>query len=210
LGVEPKLEALDVADGKREAVLKYLWSLMRAWALRGVADSEQQLLVVANEKTKLLAIRAMQRSSVRFSPAVVESSGAPAGAAAALDATPPTRSSLKRSSARTSGTAQFDAMSELTSFRDGSLRTGVFLCALLDTVRPGCINWKLITPANSIDVNTSAGIDACEANVRYALCVAMKLGVGVYVTWRDVVDMHSRAIVILVANIVKADAGDAL
>ena len=113
----------------------------------------------------MLAIRSLKTGSVKFSPAIVES-GTPSSSSSATEATPPIRSSLKRSSLRSSGTVSAESISEISSFRDGSLRTGVFLCGLLDAVQPGCVNWKLITPAASIDINTPAGVEACEANAR--------------------------------------------
>ena len=194
-----------------------------------MAESEAQLLALANEKIRLLAVKSMRPGSVKFSPALVVTAAAGAPEAPA-DAPPPIRSSLKRcvcrrrgcvganarprcsTSSRGSGTGGvvgIDVVSEIASFRDSSLRTGCFVCGLLDAIRPGSVNWKWVTPAASIDVNAAAGVEACEANAKYALSLAMKLGCSVFITWKDVVDVNSKAVVLLVAQLVKMDLPEA-
>ncbi|KIZ00514.1 Fimbrin-1 [Monoraphidium neglectum] len=64
------------------------------------------------------------------------------------------------------------------SFRDPSLATGVAVLQVLGAVSPGCVDPAFIAP----------GADAAEreANARYALAVARRIGVSTFLLWNDV------------------------
>lgn len=82
---------------------------------------------------------------------------------------------------------------EVSSFKDSSLVTGVWLLDLLGAIEARLINPELVT----------AGSDDEEKknNARYVISVARKLGATVFCTWEDIVDGNSKFIFILAASI---------
>lgn len=84
------------------------------------------------------------------------------------------------------------------SLNDSALATGVFLLYLLSSVRPGCVQWDLVSDGDSRDDH--------ESNARYVLSLARKVGASVFATPEDIVDVKSRALLLLVASLMVAES----
>ena len=81
--------------------------------------------------------------------------------------------------------------------RDRSIRDSVFIMDLLNTIRPGVVNWELVH-----------GIDTPEDrlhNARYVLSVACKLGCNVYLLPEDIVEVNRKMVLTLFAALMTLD-----
>lgn len=82
----------------------------------------------------------------------------------------------------------------ISSFRDSSLATSVFLLHLLHSLRP-IVNWSLVT--------TGATASDKEKNARYVISVARAMGAIVFCSWEDLVEIQPKMIMMLVASVMK-------
>lgn len=83
--------------------------------------------------------------------------------------------------------------SRITSFKDPSLSSGVFLLDLLAAVDPRAVNTALVTSGESVEDKAK--------NAKYVLSVARKIGAVVYLTWEDIRDVKPKMIMTLLAAI---------
>ena len=82
-----------------------------------------------------------------------------------------------------------DEDSQIESMRDSTIRDSVFIMDLLNTIRPGVVNWELVH-----------GIESPEDrlhNARYVLSVACKLGCHVYLLPEDIVEVNRKMVLTL-------------
>jgi len=86
----------------------------------------------------------------------------------------------------------------MESFKDASLRTGVFLCDLCYAVAPKSVNMDLVTPGETPE-------DA-EMNAKYAISVARKLGATLFLLWEDVVEVQPKMILTFVGGMMLASS----
>jgi plastin-1 len=100
------------------------------------------------------------------------------------------------SSAASSMGSDPDAV-RIRSFNDPALSSGIYLLYLLAALRPGSVQWNLVSDGSSREDH--------EGNVRYVLSLARRLGAAVFIAPEDVVDVKSRPILLLVASIMTVD-----
>ena len=91
-----------------------------------------------------------------------------------------------------------EAATRISSFADPELATGIFLLYLLNSVRPGCVNWDVVLDGDSREQQ--------EANARYVISTARRLDITVLCSWEDIADVKPRAMVLLVAALMVADS----
>jgi plastin-1 len=83
--------------------------------------------------------------------------------------------------------------SSMRSFRDKTLANGLFLMDLLATINERSINWEL--------VNAGETAEDREANAKYVISVARKLGCCVFLTWEDITEVKPKMMMTFVASI---------
>lgn len=86
---------------------------------------------------------------------------------------------------------------QIESFKDPSLRTGVFLCKLCAAVAPKSVNTDFITPGETDE-------DA-EQNAKYAISVARKINAPVFCLWEDLVEVKSKMILSFIGSLMIVD-----
>lgn len=79
------------------------------------------------------------------------------------------------------------------SFKDASLRSSHFFLDLVNAIKPGIVNYELVTPA--ID---DAG---ATLNAQYAVSIARKLGATIFVLPEDIVEVKPKMILTLVGSL---------
>jgi hypothetical protein len=84
-------------------------------------------------------------------------------------------------------------ISTMSSFRDSSLGSGVFLIDLCAAIQPLAVNWELVTPGE-------APTDATN-NAKYAISIARKIGACVFLTPEDITEVKSKMIMTFVASL---------
>ena len=85
-----------------------------------------------------------------------------------------------------------------SSFKDSRLRDSRYFLYIMDYLKPGCVNYSLLTTGGG-DAE-GAGL---KENARYALTVARKLGAVLFVMPEDIVEGNSKMILTLVASLMK-------
>ncbi|WZZ39190.1 hypothetical protein YC2023_035449 [Brassica napus] len=80
--------------------------------------------------------------------------------------------------------------SQIESFKDKSLSSGLFFLDLLWAVEPRVVNWNLVTKE-----------DEKRLNATYIVSVARKLGCSVFLLPEDIVDVNQKMMLILTASI---------
>jgi len=83
--------------------------------------------------------------------------------------------------------------SRMESFKDNSLRTGIFFLDLLWAVEPRIINPEYVTPGSNEE--------ECMLNAKYAISVARKLGAVIFALPEDLVEVKPKMILTFVASI---------
>jgi hypothetical protein len=71
------------------------------------------------------------------------------------------------------------------------LKTGRFLCDLLQAVKPGCINNEYIAHGDTVD--------QCMMNAKYVINSAWKIGCNVILLWEDIVEVKPNMILVFIA-----------
>jgi len=89
--------------------------------------------------------------------------------------------------------------SKMESFKDSTLRSGVFLCDLLAAVRPGVVDSSLVTDGHSDK-------DATQ-NAKYAISVARKIGCCIFLLPEDVVEVKPKMLLTFVGSIMAVALG---
>ena len=72
---------------------------------------------------------------------------------------------------------------QISSLRDPSLRSGVFLLTLLRAVAPECVD--------AAEVLGGTTAEECKLNAKYAISCAHKMGCRVFATWEDIVEARA-------------------
>ena len=84
----------------------------------------------------------------------------------------------------------------IRSFGDSELATGIFLLYLVNTIRPGCVNWKIVADGE--------GQQQQFENALYVLSTARKIGVDAKCSWDDILQVRSRPIFLFVCAMLTA------
>lgn len=83
--------------------------------------------------------------------------------------------------------------SSIRSFKDSSLSTGVWLLDLLNGLKPGYVDYDLVTPGNTEEER--------YANARLAISIARKLGALIWLVPEDINEVRSRLILTFVGSL---------
>lgn len=97
--------------------------------------------------------------------------------------------------------------SRMQSFRDPSLRTGIFFLDVLNGLKPGYVDYSLVTPGRSgklkgtceKDVMTDCMNVEEEAfnNAKLAISIARKLGATIFLVPEDIVEVRSKMVSVM-------------
>ncbi|VEU22908.1 DEKNAAC104030 [Brettanomyces naardenensis] len=83
--------------------------------------------------------------------------------------------------------------SRIRSFKDSSLATGHFLLDVLHGIKPGYVDYSLVTPGNTEEER--------YANARLAISIARKLGALIWLVPEDINEVRSRLILTFVGSL---------
>ncbi|KAL6536708.1 hypothetical protein OROMI_026289 [Orobanche minor] len=83
--------------------------------------------------------------------------------------------------------------SQMESFKDKSLSSGLFFLELLSVVEPRVVNWNLVTKGESDEER--------KMNATYIISVARKLGCSVFLLPDDIMEVNQKMILTLAASI---------
>ncbi|XP_023344853.1 plastin-3 [Eurytemora carolleeae] len=87
--------------------------------------------------------------------------------------------------------------SKISSFQDGSISTGLPLIDLIDSIKPGCINYDLV-----LDPDTE---EDKIANAKYGISMARRLGARVYALPEDIVEIKPKMVMTVFAVLMSRD-----
>ncbi|QPG74435.1 Fimbrin, actin-bundling protein [Brettanomyces nanus] len=82
---------------------------------------------------------------------------------------------------------------KIRSFKDSSLATGHFLLDVLHGMKPGYVDYSLVTPGNTEEER--------YANARLAISIARKLGALIWLVPEDIIEVRSRLILTFVGSL---------
>ncbi|CAG8525193.1 2325_t:CDS:10 [Ambispora leptoticha] len=85
----------------------------------------------------------------------------------------------------------------MRSFKDESLRNGLYFIDLLNGIRPGVVDYSLVTRGISDD-------DA-HLNARYAISIARKIGATIFLLPEDIVEVRPRLILTFIGSLMTVD-----
>ncbi|WOH04163.1 hypothetical protein DCAR_0623571 [Daucus carota subsp. sativus] len=83
--------------------------------------------------------------------------------------------------------------SQMESFKDKNLSTGLFFLELLSAVEPRVVNWNLVTKGESDEKK--------KLNATYIISVARKLGCSIFLLPEDIMEVNHKMILMLTASI---------
>ncbi|CAA2935337.1 fimbrin-1-like isoform X1 [Olea europaea var. sylvestris] len=83
--------------------------------------------------------------------------------------------------------------SQMESFKDKSLSSGLFFLELLSAVEPRVVNWNLVTKGETNDEK--------RLNATYIISVARKLGCSIFLLPEDILQVNQKMILSLTASI---------
>eukprot|EP00164_Ancoracysta_twista_P001669 GFYU01002191.1.p1 GENE.GFYU01002191.1~~GFYU01002191.1.p1 ORF type:complete len:621 (-),score=255.31 GFYU01002191.1:97-1959(-) len=83
--------------------------------------------------------------------------------------------------------------SQMQSFKDATLKTGVFFIDLLATIEPRIVDWDLVTAGETEEDR--------EMNSKYAISIARKLGATIFCLWEDICEVKPKMMLTVVASI---------
>ncbi|WVY90769.1 hypothetical protein V8G54_036283 [Vigna mungo] len=83
--------------------------------------------------------------------------------------------------------------SEMESFKDKNLSSGVFFLELLSAVEPRVVNWSLVTKGETDEDK--------KLNATYIISVARKLGCSIFLLPEDIIEVNQKMILTLTASI---------
>jgi len=89
--------------------------------------------------------------------------------------------------------------SSISGFKDGSLKNSVFLIDLIDAVRPGSVDYNLVSRNDSENDYL--------LNAKYAVGLARKVGCCVFALPEDIVEVKQKMIMTFVATLMGLDHG---
>lgn len=76
--------------------------------------------------------------------------------------------------------------SKVGSFKDPSFKTGVFVCDVLNGVRPGSVDYAM--------VNRGTSLEDAKLNAKYAISVARKIGAVIFVLPEDIIECRAKLV----------------
>jgi len=88
---------------------------------------------------------------------------------------------------------------KITSFHDPSLKDAIFMITLVDSVRPGSVDFSVI-------VKSSDPADHL-LNAKYAISIARKIGAIVFALPEDIVEVKNKMIMTYIASLMAVDLG---
>ncbi|KAF9154906.1 Fimbrin, actin-bundling protein, partial [Actinomortierella ambigua] len=88
--------------------------------------------------------------------------------------------------------------SRIGSFKDPSFRTGLYVCDVLNGVRPGCVDYAMLTRGTNLE-------DA-KNNAKYAISVARKIGAVIFVLPEDIIECRAKLILTFMASLMAIDS----
>ncbi|XP_073013865.1 fimbrin-5-like [Typha latifolia] len=83
--------------------------------------------------------------------------------------------------------------SQMDSFKDKNLSSGIFFLELLSAVQPRVVNWKVVTKGEDEEEK--------KLNATYIISVARKLGCSVFLLPEDIMEVNQKMILTLTASI---------
>ncbi|KAM5580465.1 fimbrin-5 [Rosa sericea] len=83
--------------------------------------------------------------------------------------------------------------SQMESFKDKNLSSGIFFLELLSAVEPRVVNWSLATKGETEEDK--------KGNATYIISVARKLGCSIFLLPEDIMEVNQKMILILTASI---------
>ncbi|XP_078437708.1 fimbrin-5-like [Wolffia australiana] len=83
--------------------------------------------------------------------------------------------------------------SRVENFRDKSLSNGLFFLELLSSVQSRVVNWSIVTKGETDDEK--------RLNATYIISVARKLGCSIFLLPEDIIEVHPKMILTLMASI---------
>ncbi|KAH7105097.1 Ca2+-binding actin-bundling protein [Auriculariales sp. MPI-PUGE-AT-0066] len=84
----------------------------------------------------------------------------------------------------------------LRSFKDPSITTGVFFLDLLDALRPGIVDFSLVS-----DVQQDGDYEERRQNAKLAISIARKMNATIFLVPEDIVDIRARLILTFVGSL---------
>ncbi|KAJ9100641.1 Fimbrin, actin-bundling protein [Naganishia friedmannii] len=83
--------------------------------------------------------------------------------------------------------------STMKSFKDSSLSTGIFFLDLLNGIKPGYVDYSLVTPGRDADEK--------KQNAKLAISIARKLNALIFLVPEDIVDVRPRLMLTFVGSL---------
>ncbi|KAJ3202485.1 hypothetical protein HDU67_000537 [Dinochytrium kinnereticum] len=87
--------------------------------------------------------------------------------------------------------------SSISSFKDSSLRSGIYFLDLLNSLKKGIVNYELVADGVSDD--------NAKLNAKYAISIARKLGATIFVLPEDIVEVKPKMILTFVGTLMALD-----
>ncbi|KAG0356893.1 hypothetical protein BGZ54_000562 [Gamsiella multidivaricata] len=87
--------------------------------------------------------------------------------------------------------------SKVGSFKDPSFKTGVFVCDVLNGVRPGSVDYAM--------VNRGTSLEDAKLNAKYAISVARKIGAVIFVLPEDIIECRAKLILTFIGSLMAID-----
>ncbi|KAG0309022.1 hypothetical protein BGZ98_005704 [Dissophora globulifera] len=88
--------------------------------------------------------------------------------------------------------------SRVGSFKDPSFKTGVFVCDVLNGVRPGSVDYAMVSRGTNLE-------DA-KLNAKYAISVARKIGAVIFVLPEDIIECRAKLILTFIGSLMAIDS----
>jgi plastin-1 len=86
---------------------------------------------------------------------------------------------------------------QMRTFRDAELASGVFMLDLVAAIEPRAVNWELVTSGSTPDERLS--------NAKYSISIARKIGACVFLTPEDITEVKSKMLMTYVASLWATD-----
>ncbi|KAJ1905612.1 fimbrin [Tieghemiomyces parasiticus] len=85
----------------------------------------------------------------------------------------------------------------IASFKDSSLRSGLFLIDVLNGLKPGVVDYSMVT--------RGASDDDAKLNAKYAISIARKLGATIFLLPEDIVEVKPKMILTFIGSLMALD-----
>ena len=84
--------------------------------------------------------------------------------------------------------------SSMQSFKDPTLKDAKFLIDLINAIKPGSVDYDLVTPGNTEE--------ELKLNAQYAISVARQIGCCIFLLWEDIVEVNHKMILTFVGSLI--------